>query len=178
MPLFSPPLLDLAKQIINEARDKKIQIVTAESCTGGLISACLTEIPGSSYVFDRGFVTYSNDSKMADLSVSRKTLLDFGAVSAESALEMAEGALRGSLAGLAVSVTGIAGPGGGSAEKPVGLVYLGIAVLRSGKSYTLRNDFTGNRTEIRLKTAEAALAALLKEIETIHGAVSAVPNSS
>lgn len=165
MPLFAEHLFALAEQVIREARNKKLRIVTAESCTGGLVSGCLTEIAGSSDVFDRGFVTYSNDSKMAGLNVSRKTLLDLGAVSPETALEMAEGALRNSSAGIAVSVTGIAGPGGGSAEKPVGLVYLGIAVRQNGKNYVLRNNFAGNRAEIRLKTVEAALAALKKEIE-------------
>src|SRR5438105_3007841 len=113
MPLFAKKLYTLAEQIISEARHKKLQIVTAESCTGGLIAGCLTEIPGSSDVFDRGFVSYSNDAKMNHLGVSRKTLLDFGAVSPETSLEMAEGALLCSNAGLAVSVTGIAGPGGG-----------------------------------------------------------------
>lgn len=165
MSLFTPQLFTLAEQVITSARAKKLQIVTAESCTGGLISGCLTEVAGSSDVFDRGFVTYSNDSKMTNLNVAYKTILDFGAVSAETALEMAEGALRSSNAGLAVAVTGIAGPGGGTAEKPVGLVYLGVAVRRGGKSFTLKNDFSGDRAAIRLKTVEAALAALLGEIK-------------
>ena len=164
--MFSPQLIALAESVLRAARHKKIRIATAESCTGGLISACLTEIPGSSDVFERGFVVYSNDAKMTNLNVSRKTIMDFGAVSAETALEMAEGALSASHADLAVSVTGIAGPDGGSAEKPVGLVYLGVSLRRNGKSRTLKNNFTGNRAEIRLKAVEAALTALLKEIES------------
>jgi nicotinamide-nucleotide amidase len=165
MQIFPPHLLTLASAIIDAARNKKMMIATAESCTGGLIGGCLTEIPGSSDVFDRGFIVYSNDAKMAHLNVSRKTIADFGAVSAETALEMAEGALRASNADIAVSVTGIAGPGGGSAEKPVGLVYLGVALRRGDKSYILKNMFEGDRGDVRVKTVETALAMLKKEIE-------------
>jgi len=157
----------LAESVLHEARSRGLRIVTAESCTGGLIGGCLTEISGSSDVFDRGFIVYSNDSKIENLGVSSATLMNFGAVSAETALEMAQGALRASKAGIAVAVTGIAGPGGGSAEKPVGLVYLGIAIARNGKSYALQNIFKGNRSDIRLKTVEAALALFKKEIESL-----------
>ncbi len=103
-------------------------IATAESCTGGGVIASLTDIAGSSDVVDRGFVTYSNDAKMDMLGVMRETLDRFGAVSQQTALEMAAGALRRSRAGLALSVTGIAGPGGGSPQKPVGLVWFGVAL--------------------------------------------------
>lgn len=154
-----------AETILNEARQKRLKIVTAESCTGGLIAACLTEIPGASDIFDRGFVTYSNDAKMTHLSVSYRTITDFGVVSAETALEMAEGALSASNADIAISVTGVAGPSGGDEKSPVGLVYLGVAVRRSGKSYTIKNLFDGDRADVRLKTLEAALAALDKEIK-------------
>ena len=103
-------------------------LATAESCTGGMIAAALTDIAGSSAVVDRGFVTYSNEAKMDMLGVSAATLDAHGAVSRETALEMAAGALARSRAGIALSVTGIAGPGGGSAEKPVGLVWFGLAM--------------------------------------------------
>ena len=165
MQLFSQQLITLAEIVIHTALAKKIRIVTAESCTGGLIAACLTEIPGASDVLDQGFITYSNNAKMSHLGVSRRTLLDCGPVSAAIALEMAEGALSASTADIAVSATGIAGPGGGSAETPVGLVFLGIAIRENGKSYTLQNIFKGDRTEIRLKAVENALTALKKEIE-------------
>lgn len=100
----------------------------AESCTGGMIAAAITDIAGSSDVFDRGFITYSNEAKMEMLGVSPQTLQSHGAVSRQTALEMASGALARSQAGIALAVTGIAGPGGGSAEKPVGLVWFGVAV--------------------------------------------------
>ena len=167
MTLFPQPLLTLSQDIFQAAQKRKLRIVTAESCTGGLVSACLTETPGSSEVFDRGFVVYSNDSKMNELNVSYKTIQDFGAVSAETALEMAMGALSSSTADIAVSTTGIAGPGGGSAEKPVGLVYLGIALRRNDKSHAMQHKFEGNRIDIRMKTVEAALSSLRKEIENL-----------
>jgi nicotinamide-nucleotide amidase len=164
MQTFPPNLTALAEDVLQEARKKKIRIATAESCTGGLIAGCLTEISGSSAVFDRGFVVYSNDAKMTNLDVSRKTLQDFGSVSAETALEMALGALRASNADLAIAATGIAGPDGGSAEKPVGLVYLGIALRKDNRCSTLENKFKGDRVSVRLQTVEAALAAIKKEI--------------
>ncbi|MFH1159237.1 MAG: CinA family protein [Pseudomonadota bacterium] len=167
MQVFSQSLKMLAESVVRAARDKKMRIVTAESCTGGLIGACLTEIPGASDVFDQGFIAYSNNSKMMYLGVSRRTILDCGSVSAEVALEMAEGALRASGADIAVSATGIAGPGGGTADKPAGTVYLGVALREKGASHTLQNSFSGDRTEVRLKTVEAALTALKKEIEGV-----------
>lgn len=119
----------LARQVLAACEARGIMLATAESCTGGMIIAALTDIAGSSSVVDRGFVTYSNDAKREMLGVSRETLDTFGAVSAETAAEMAEGALKNSRAGLALSVTGIAGPDGGSPEKPVGLVWFGVAVV-------------------------------------------------
>ena len=160
MPLFSPQLITLAESVIRAATAKKVQVVTAESCTGGLISACLTEVSGSSAVFDRGYISYSYDSKTAYLGVPEKTIVDCGAVSPEVARGMAEGALRHSKADIAVAATGIAGPGGGTPEKPVGLVYLGIALIGSQK-------IDGDRTEVRLKTVEAALMTLKKEIDDL-----------
>jgi PncC family amidohydrolase len=163
--LFSKDISVLAETVLSAARKKKMKIVTAESCTGGLVSGALTEISGSSDVFDRGFVTYSNDAKMTHIGVSRKTIADFGAVSAETALEMAIGALSASHADIALSVTGVAGPTGGTKAKPVGLVYIGIAFRKGGKSFTIENHFDGNRAEIRMKTVKAALKALKKEVE-------------
>ncbi len=118
----------LAVRLLELCRARGVMIATAESCTGGGVIASLTDIAGSSDVVDRGFVTYSNDAKMDMLGVMRETLDRFGAVSQQTALEMAAGALRRSRAGLALSVTGIAGPGGGSPQKPVGLVWFGVAL--------------------------------------------------
>lgn len=119
---------DLADRFLKACARHRILAATAESCTGGLIIAQLTEIPGSSSMVDRGFVTYSNDAKMEMLGVSAEMLEKYGAVSSQTAYEMAEGALKNSRAGITLAVTGIAGPDGGSPEKPVGLVWFGMAV--------------------------------------------------
>lgn len=119
---------DLANALLQACQERGIMLATAESCTGGMIIAALTDIAGSSAVVDRGFITYSNEAKMDMLGVAAATLEAHGAVSRETALEMAAGALTRSRAGLALAVTGIAGPGGGSAEKPVGLVWFGLAM--------------------------------------------------
>jgi nicotinamide-nucleotide amidase len=121
------PLTEQAAALLDFCRRKKLRIATAESCTGGLVAATLTEVPGSSDVVERGFVTYSNEAKETMLGVPGMTLRGFGAVSRETAEAMAKGALRQSDAELAVSVTGIAGPGGGSPGKPVGLVHFAAA---------------------------------------------------
>lgn len=161
MALFPGPIDSLALEIITQAREKHVRIVTAESCTGGLVSGCLTEVPGASEVFDRGFVTYADDAKMAQLSVDRKTISDFGAVSAEAAIEMADGALGASHADIAVSVTGVSGPSGGTPEKPVGTVFIAVVNVRNRDSHTLlKKHFAGDRTAIRLASVEAALQAL------------------
>ncbi len=128
--MFSDELLALAENVLNAARKSNVKIATAESCTGGLIAGLLTEIPGSSDVLDRGFITYSNASKEKMLGVPRALTTKRGAVSQDVARAMAEGALKNSDAQVAVAVTGIAGPGGGTAEKPVGLVH--VAVAREG----------------------------------------------
>jgi nicotinamide-nucleotide amidase len=124
----SLPFDVLARRVLDACRARGIMLATAESCTGGMIAAALTDIAGSSDVVDRGFVTYSNEAKVAMLGVAEATLAAHGAVSRETALEMAAGALANSRAGIALSVTGVAGPGGGSAEKPVGLVWFGLAI--------------------------------------------------
>lgn len=167
MTIYSEHLTSLAHAVLAEARSRKLMIATAESCTGGLIAGCLTEIAGCSDVFDRGFVSYSYDAKMAQLSVERKTISDFGAVSAETALEMAEGALRSSHAHIAVAVTGIAGPGGETPGKPVGLVYIAVANSKTGDTNVFKNLFSGDRSAVRLATVETALTVLKKEISVI-----------
>lgn len=135
-------------------------VVTAESCTGGGIAQALTEIPGSSAWFDRGFVTYSNAAKVQMLGVNSETLEVFGAVSAETAMEMVLGALENSMATQAIAVTGIAGPGGGTPDKPVGTVY--IAWAASGqKAKCEKYLFAGGRSEVRQQTVIEALRGLL-----------------
>lgn len=144
----------------NELNKHGIMLATAESCTGGLIAAGITDLAGSSSVFDRGFVTYSNESKEELLGVSHEILENYGAVSAETAQAMVQGALTHSRAGIAVSVTGIAGPGGGSAEKPVGLVYIGWG-KRGENAQVQRYLFSGNRAQIRKQTQQTAVQHLI-----------------
>lgn len=153
-----------ALKVIEGAKARGVMIATAESCTGGLIAGELTGIAGSSAVVDRGFVTYSNDAKMEMLGVSADTIETHGAVSAQTAHAMAEGALARSRADLTVSVTGIAGPGGGSADKPVGLVWFGCA--HTGKpTLTLSRRYGDvGRDQVRALTVEEALKLLLNRL--------------
>lgn len=162
--IIMPDIATLAADVIALSRAHNIMIATAESCTGGLISGALTEIPGSSAVLDRGFVTYSNAAKMTMLGVAEALLVRHGAVSAEVAYAMAEGALAHSLASLTIAVTGIAGPGGGSAEKPVGRVH--IALARSGHATQHEQLDLGDigRTAIRERTIIRALEVLRSAI--------------
>lgn len=158
--MFSPEIVTAASAVLDKARSRNLMIATAESCTGGLIAACLTDIAGSSDVVDCGFVTYSNAAKSRMLGVSPALLEDHGAVSAAVAEAMAQGALAQSRAGLSVAVTGIAGPGGGSEEKPVGLVHIAGAT-RSGDLISeryLMGDI--GRDLVRLQTVRAALSVL------------------
>jgi nicotinamide-nucleotide amidase len=157
--MFDAALLDRARDVLDGARAKNIRIVTAESCTGGLIAALLTEIPGSSDVVERGFVTYSNEAKEESLSVPAALLRKYGAVSDHVARAMADGALRHARAQLAIAVTGIAGPGGGSAEKPVGLVYVALADGHNIASREYRFGDIG-RAQVRLATVREALKLL------------------
>ena len=147
----------LAHPFLDACKAKGIMAVTAESCTGGMIAAALTDIAGSSAVLDRGFVTYSNEAKMEMIGVSADTLAAHGAVSRETALEMAAGALANSRAGIALSVTGIAGPDGGSAEKPVGLVWFGVAVDGRAPSAESRVFENLGRDHIRRESVRTAL---------------------
>lgn len=142
------------------------KLATAESCTGGLIAAACTELAGSSAWFERGFVTYSNESKMELLGISAKTLAEHGAVSQAVAHAMAEGALARSQAQVAVAVTGIAGPSGGNEEKPVGTVWFGLAVSDKGvtKVQTTQRQFPGDRADIREASVGFAIALVLSLI--------------
>jgi nicotinamide-nucleotide amidase len=162
--MFSPALITLAEEVLNAARRNGLRIATAESCTGGLIAALLTEIPGSSDVVERGFVTYSNEAKADLLGIPLSLIQEQGAVSAEVARAMAEGAVQHSLAQLSVAVTGIAGPGGGSADKPVGLVHM--AAAREGHKTLHEEHRFGDigRSDVRLKTVEAAVQLMRKVI--------------
>lgn len=154
---LSDTINTLARQVVEACQLSRTRIATAESCTGGLISAALTEIPGSSEALDRGFVTYSNAAKAAMLAVPEATLARFGAVSEATARAMAEGALRHSVAELAIAVTGIAGPGGGSLEKPVGRVHIALAG-RTCQTVHEQHDFGPlTRREIRERTVLRAL---------------------
>lgn len=152
---------NLATEILVTARLNELKITTAESCTGGLIAGALTAIAGSSDVFERGFITYSNEAKQQMLSVSHVTLEKAGAVSEAVAKEMAYGALANSMADVAVSVTGVAGPGGGSPDKPVGTVCFGIAQLglEPVSEKVLFSD--KDRTEVRALSVNHALTMLL-----------------
>lgn len=156
-----------AEMLLRLGAARGVTFGTAESCTGGLIAASITDIPGASSVFWGGIVSYDNRVKHQVLGVKEETLRDFGAVSSQTAEEMAKGALRVLGTAFAVSVTGIAGPGGGSAEKPVGLVYLAVASNR-GEILCRRMEFHGNRTEIRLQTVATALELLISAVENIR----------
>jgi len=157
--MFGQDFIDLAETILSAARQKKTKIATAESCTGGLIAACLTEVPGSSDVVDRSYVTYSNEAKMDMLGVPEELIVGHGAVSEPVATAMAIGALERSQAKIAVSVTGIAGPGGGTADKPVGRVHMACA--RGADVFHEQHDFGDiGRDLVRQKSVHAALLLL------------------
>ena len=160
--MFSPSILQKATRLLAICKEKGILLSGAESCTGGLIMGALTAVAGSSAAVDRGFVTYSNAAKNEILGVPSAMLDEFGAVSAEVAEAMATGSLENSRAHWAFSVTGIAGPGGGSAEKPVGLVYMGWAGPRHVG--TLKLNFNGDRDSVRNQTIETVLQELILRI--------------
>jgi len=157
--MFDHELRDAAERVLNACRHRDLKVATAESCTGGLIAATLTAIAGSSDVVDRAFVTYSNEAKRDMIGVRWDMIMKHGAVSEPVARAMASGALRHSEADLAVSVTGVAGPGGGTAEKPVGLVHFG-AMRKGGEPIVERHVFHGDRDSIRRVAVITALALL------------------
>ncbi|MGY9005023.1 MAG: CinA family protein [Alphaproteobacteria bacterium] len=162
---FSDKSLELANSLVLHAASRGLSITSAESCTGGLIGAAITEVPGASDVFKAGFITYANSAKAAILGVPVPLLDEAGAVSEAVARAMAEGALMAANADLAVSATGIAGPVGGTEDKPVGLVH--IAAARTGcNTLHVRRVFKGDRQSVREQTVETALALLLEQAET------------
>jgi nicotinamide-nucleotide amidase len=158
--MLPPEILARASGVLEGFRALGWKLATAESCTGGLIAAALTSVAGSSDVVERGFVTYSNEAKTEMLGVPAALIAAHGAVSAEVAAAMAAGALAHSHANVAVSVTGVAGPGGGTAEKPVGLVWFGRAV-RSGGVETASHLFAGDRAAVRAASVGVAFDLFL-----------------
>ena len=160
--MFEAETLTLAQSVLDACRARGWHIATAESCTGGLVAGALTAIAGSSDVVERGFVTYSNEAKSELLGVPPETIAAHGAVSSETAAAMAEGAVARAPVDLAISVAGVAGPGGGSATKPVGLVIFGLA-RRDGLCRTERRIFDGDRSAVRQAALQVALGLLAAE---------------
>ncbi len=160
--MFDPETLDLARSVLDACRARGWHVATAESCTGGLVAAALTAIAGSSDVVERSFVPYSNEAKSELLGVPPEVIAALGAVSAETAAAMAEGALARAPVDLAVSITGVAGPGGGSPEKPVGLIHCGLA-RRGSAPRTERRVFPGDRSAVRDAALRLALGLLADE---------------
>jgi len=157
--MFSNEIMDQAEKLVEALRQRKLMMATAESCTGGLLAGLITTVPGTSDVFERGFVTYTNESKMQMIGVPEAILNEQGAVSRECAEAMAKGALARSSADLAISITGIAGPTGATPAKPVGLVHFGLAG-RDGLLQHRQERFPGDRTAIRLASLEVAMELL------------------
>ena len=157
---------DLAR-LVALLRRRRMLLATAESCTAGLVAKQLTDPAGSSEWFERGFVTYSNDAKVEMLGVSRETLARYGAVSRETTREMAAGALRHSRAGVALAVSGIAGPSGGAAGKPVGTVWFAWAA--GGRAVEEMRRFDGGRAAVRGQAADYAIAGMLRLLELPPG---------
>ena len=160
--MFDAETLALAQSVLDACRERGWHVATAESCTGGLVAGALTAIAGSSDVVERGFVTYSNEAKSELLGVPHQTIAAHGAVSSETTAAMAEGAVARAPVDLAISVTGVAGPGGGSAAKPVGLVIFGLA-RRNAPSRTERRVFDGDRAAVRRAAVRMALGLLAAE---------------
>lgn len=154
---------DILEKVSQKLHENNLSLVSAESCTGGWVAKQMTDLAGSSAIFDRGFVTYSNQAKQDMLGVSSGTLEDYGAVSEQIVIEMVEGALKNSQADIALSISGIAGPGGGTAEKPVGTVCFAW-MKRDGKPIAETLLIAGNRDEIRRKAVEFSLAGIARQI--------------
>ena len=152
----------MISEVINKLLETKTTIASAESCTGGLVAKTITDFSGVSDIFGEGYVTYSNDAKMKNLGVNPETLKNYGAVSRETCEEMAKGVRLRADASLGVSTTGIAGPGGGTKEKPVGLVYIGVSTEEKTVVEELR--LTGTREEVRQKTVESLFELINKAL--------------
>jgi len=158
--MYPEILYIMAEDLLEGCQNAGLKLAVAESCTGGLIAGCITSVAGSSAVFERGFVTYTNEAKTEMLGVPAPLFDTVGAVSEEVARDMAEGAIAHSRADISLSVTGVAGPGGGTPEKPVGLVH--IACARKGfETHHERHLFKGNRDRVRIQTVESGLKLLL-----------------
>ena len=164
-------LYQLAEEVGRSAHAAGWRIVTAESCTAGWIAKALTDVPGSSGWVDSGYVTYSNTAKMRDVSVSARTLDEHGAVSEATVREMANGALRAAGVEMAIAVSGIAGPDGGTAEKPVGTVWLAVATpdARGPATVCERRQFAGDRDQVRRQSVDYALRLALRLLRAGHG---------
>ena len=156
-------LISLCETLATRLRERGWMLATAESCTGGLIAAACTELPGSSDWFERGFVTYSNEAKVESLGVDAEWIAQHGAVSEVAARAMAHGALRHSHAQVAVAVTGVAGPSGGSVDKPVGTVWFGFMV--NGRLHSETRRFDGDRAAVREQTVDHALRRVIELID-------------
>ncbi len=156
-------LYRLAESVGNALKQRALMLATAESCTGGWVGEVVTAVPGSSLWFDRGFITYSNEAKQEMLGVAAATLANYGAVSEPTVREMASGALNNSRAQAALAISGIAGPGGATAEKPVGTVWFAWA-FANGAVASERRMFAGGRREVRQQAVERALRGLLERL--------------
>jgi nicotinamide-nucleotide amidase len=159
--MFSEEILILTRNLGMQCQNRSIKLATAESCTGGLLSSAITSCDGSSKWFDRGFVTYSNEAKMSLLKVDQNLFEKFGAVSSQVAQQMAIGAIKNSYADMSISITGIAGPSGGSIEKPVGTVFFACAD-KNKIIFEHKSELMGSRHEIREKAVLFSLNTLLK----------------
>ncbi len=161
--MFAKQITDLAQEVVGELAKAGKMIVTAESCTGGLIAGALTAIPGSSEVVYGGFVSYANAAKMAMINVPENMIAQFGAVSEQVACAIAQGALNATKVDIAIAVTGIAGPGGGTRQKPVGLVHFGLAA--ADKTWHMQRHFGAiGREQVRLETVHSALEMVLEAL--------------
>ena len=160
--MFDPDTLNLAASVLAACRARNWRVATAESCTGGLVAAALTAVAGSSDVIERGFMAYSNQAKIELLGVPEGTISAHGAISAETTAAMARGAVTRAGVDLAVAITGVAGPGGGTLQKPVGLVYLGVA-RKDGAARVERRIFPGDRATVRRAALVEALELLQAE---------------
>ncbi len=161
--MYSEQIIANTKKLVEYLSNTNMSIAFAESCTGGLLSACLTEISGASKVFERSFITYSNKAKHEMLDVDEKILAEYGAVSSQIAKEMAINTIKKAATHFSISTTGIAGPDGGTSLKPVGLVYIGFANSSGHISFT-ENFFEGSRHQIRLKTVDKAISMILNHL--------------
>jgi nicotinamide-nucleotide amidase len=159
-------MVSSVEQLTDKLRGIGLMLATAESCTGGLLAAAMTDMPGASEVFERGFVTYSNDAKQELLGVPAEILRSHGAVSTQTATAMVRGAIKNSRAEIAVAITGIAGPSGGSEQKPVGLVYIAFG-MKDGPVQCVEHRFQGDRPDIRHQAADCAVKHLLKFLATL-----------